>query len=140
VNEVADEDFAPSPSPSPAAPPLDVAVRRSHTPPDDRWPTLPGRRWYVYDGDRPIGYLELASLDRRSSFTWVPFTLSGGRLAGAWPLNGALAYLVRYDITGWSPLRVCDVCGARIRTRVGASRGDATEHLYTCPVPVGLFG
>lgn len=136
MNEVADEDFAPPPSARPAAPPPEAAVRRSQVGPDGRWPVLPGRRWYIYDGDRPIGYLDRAALNRHSSFTWVPFTLAGGRLAGPWPLFGALAYLVRYDVTGWSPLRICDVCGARIRQR----RGDATEHLPTCPMPVGLFG
>ena len=133
-----DEDFVPPPTQ--AVPPPAHAIRRSQQGPDDRWPTLPGRRWYVYDGDRPIGYLDQVSVNRRGSFKWVPFTLSGGRLAGAWPLSDALAYLVRYDATSWSPLRVCDVCGARIRTRVGGSRGDVTEHRSTCPLPAGLLG
>lgn len=137
MNEVADEEFAPPARR--AVPPPDHAIRRSQIGPDDHWPTLPGRRWYVYDGDRPLGYLEAATRPRRASFVWVPFTLTGGRLAGAWPLTDALAYLVRYDVTGWSPLRVCDVCGARIHARRGSRRNTMVEHLPTCPLPGSLF-
>lgn len=133
--EVSDEEFTPSSRRPSAAPPPNAAIRRSQAGPDDRWPPIPGRRWYVYDGDRPLGYLDRFDLRHRSS--WAPYTLTGGRLAGPWPLNDALAYLVRYDVTGWSPMRVCDVCGARLRTR----RNDPAVHLPTCPLLLhDLFG
>lgn len=128
-----DEEW--SAPPVPTTPPPASAVRRSQSGPDRRWPTLPGRRWYVYVDDRPIGYLELCGLDRRSSFKWVPYTLSGGRLAGAWPLTSAQDILVHFDETGRSPMRVCSVCGRRLRHR----RGDPDEHSALCPLVVGVI-
>lgn len=131
-NPPSDEEW--SAPPMPTTPPSGAAVRRRQIGPDRRWPTLAGHRWYVYVDERPIGYLELCGLDRHSNFKWAPYTLSGGQLAGPWPLTSAQDILVHFDETGRSPVRVCPVCGRWLR-----HRKDPDEHSALCPLVIGVI-
>lgn len=128
-----DDEWEPVDKPPPV--PVSIpAVRRGRMGPDDRWPVRDDR-WYAYVDDRPIGYLDACGWSRRhSSFNWVPYTMSGGQLAGPWPLMSALDYLLRFDTAGSAPLHFCAVCGRRLRRR-----GDPDEHSALCPLVTGVL-